>query len=86
MIQIFFQTINKLHSESAKQLSDNITESVTQAASYEEIDVSVDCFINLVESRAEAFYMDFKRSQNIKYAKSNLIYSEEDSIVRHIIE
>ena len=69
--------LNNLQSEGVKQQLNNITDSINQAASNEEIDVSVNSFTNLVGAIAEPFFKDINGSQNTKSAKSNFIYSEE---------
>ena len=69
--------LNNLQSEGVKQQLNNITDSINQAASNEEIDVSVNSFTNLLGAIAEAFFEDIYGSQNTKSTKSNFIYNAE---------
>ena len=57
-------SLNNLQSESVHQRLNSINESLKQAVSNEEIDVSVNSLTNLVEFIAEPFYKNLKGSQN----------------------
>ena len=56
--------LNNLQSESVHQQLNSNNESLKQAVSNEEIDVSVNSLTNLVEFIAEPFYKNLKGSQN----------------------
>ena len=69
--------LNNVQSESVLQQLNSINESLKQAVSNEETDVSVNSLTSLVKSIAEPFYKNLKRSKNSENVKSNVVYSEE---------
>ena len=68
--------LNNLQSESVHQQLNSINESLKQAVSNEEIDVSVNSLTTLVEFIAEPFCKNFKGSQNSENVKPNVVYRE----------
>ena len=69
--------LNELLSESIKQQLNNISDSIIQATTSEEIDFSINTFTNLIESVAKPFYKNIHISQNAQTAKKNFTYNEE---------